>query len=338
MDVPPLLGLTHALDRIRLRDIRRQLRPRSAIGNQRRIQGLDVRNRPQGLGQLFGRHTDLLGHVGERRVLPRPGAIGVVAEPLLEFGPHLRRLAVQIQLVDRHLDRARLLGQCAPDGLPDPPGGVGRELQVPLRLELPDGLHQPDVAFLDQVTQRKPLPPGLLGDRDHQAQVALDHLLAVVVEGLQVFCRGLLGVLDLCRGLAHRAAVALFVRLGQESVAVRVPQVQPHGVEVPGLVGVRGEAQFHRNRLGVVCRFRLRILFGAVLFVIAKGMREKGEVFVIRLGVHGFPPGCRLPVSRWMESCLGTGQEMSTAAGPSPPAVRDQCSTLGEQKTFPRSG
>src|SRR2546429_4143071 len=48
-------------------------------------------------------------------------------------------------------DRAGLVGDRPRDGLPDPPRGVGRELVAAPILELVHGLHQADVAFLDQV-------------------------------------------------------------------------------------------------------------------------------------------------------------------------------------------
>ena len=63
------------------------------------------------------------------------------------------------------------------DRLPDPPGGVGRELVAAAVLELVDRLHQADVAFLDQVEELQAAVGVFLGDRDHEAQVRLHHLL-----------------------------------------------------------------------------------------------------------------------------------------------------------------
>src|SRR5437870_565034 len=74
-------------------------------------------------------------------------------------------------------DRARLVGDGSGNGLPDPPGGVRRELVAAAVLELVDGLHESDIAFLDQVQELQAAVGVLLCDRDDQAQVRLDHLL-----------------------------------------------------------------------------------------------------------------------------------------------------------------
>src|SRR5438093_12344370 len=55
----------------------------------------------------------------------------------------------------------------------DPPRGVRRELEASPVLEPVDGLHEPDVAFLDQIPQGKIAAQVALGDRDHQAQGGL---------------------------------------------------------------------------------------------------------------------------------------------------------------------
>ena len=87
------------------------------------------------------------------------------------------------QLVDRldHVhgdtDGARLVGDRAGDRLADPPGRVGRELVAAPVLELIDSLHQADIAFLDQVQKLQAAVGVLLGDRDDETQVRLDHFL-----------------------------------------------------------------------------------------------------------------------------------------------------------------
>src|SRR5438874_584844 len=64
-----------------------------------------------------------------------------------------------------------------PKRMPDPPGGIGRELVAAAILELIDRLHQSDIAFLDQVEELQAAVGVFLGDRDDEAQVRLHHLL-----------------------------------------------------------------------------------------------------------------------------------------------------------------
>ena len=86
------------------------------------------------------------------------------------------------QLVDRfdHVHRdangAGLIGDGAGDGLANPPGGVGGELVAAAIFELVDGLHQADVAFLNQVQELQAAVGVFLGDGNHQAQVGFDQL------------------------------------------------------------------------------------------------------------------------------------------------------------------
>ena len=68
------------------------------------------------------------------------------------------------------------VGDAAGDRLADPPRGVRRELEALAPVELLDGVHQPEVALLDQVEQRQAGRLVLLGDRHHEAQVRLDEL------------------------------------------------------------------------------------------------------------------------------------------------------------------
>src|SRR5690606_1158078 len=56
------------------------------------------------------------------------------------------------------------------------PGGIGRELVAAAILELVDGFHQPDVAFLNEVQELQAAVGVLLGNRDNETQIGLDHL------------------------------------------------------------------------------------------------------------------------------------------------------------------
>ena len=84
----------------------------------------------------------------------------------------------------------RLVGDGPGDGLADPPGGVGGELEALRVVELVDRPHEAEVALLDQVEEGQATVAVALGDGDHQAQVGFDELV--------------LGLL----ALAHQATIA----------------------------------------------------------------------------------------------------------------------------------
>jgi hypothetical protein len=54
---------------------------------------------------------------------------------------------------------------------PDPPGGVRRQLHAALGIELPEGVQQTQVPFLDEVHQLVFAAAVLLGDLHHEAQI-----------------------------------------------------------------------------------------------------------------------------------------------------------------------
>src|SRR5688572_5534124 len=79
--------------------------------------------------------------------------------------------------IERHADDATLLGERLEDCLPDPPDGVGDELD-PLRLvELVCGADQAEVALVDQVRERDALVLILLRDRHDEAEVRPNQLV-----------------------------------------------------------------------------------------------------------------------------------------------------------------
>src|SRR3984893_7714277 len=97
------------------------------------------------------------------------------------FLQHLPRNSIQLvdrfDHVHRNADGARLVRDRAGDGLTYPPSRVGRELVSAAIFELVDGLHQADVAFLDQVEELQSAIGVFLGDRDDETQIGLDHFL-----------------------------------------------------------------------------------------------------------------------------------------------------------------
>src|SRR5690606_39626475 len=63
------------------------------------------------------------------------------------------------------------------NGLANPPGGIGGELVTATVFELVHGLHQADVAFLDQVEELQATVGVFLGNGNHQTQVGFHHFL-----------------------------------------------------------------------------------------------------------------------------------------------------------------
>ena len=73
-------------------------------------------------------------------------------------------------------DGTRLIRQRTRNRLPNPPGGVGRKLITAVIFELIHRLHQPDVAFLNEIQKRQTAIGVFFRDTDHETQVRLDHL------------------------------------------------------------------------------------------------------------------------------------------------------------------
>src|SRR5215813_12299180 len=80
------------------------------------------------------------------------------------------------QLIDRlyhmywNADCTCLIGNRAGNRLTNPPGGIGTEFVAALVLELIDGLHQANIAFLDQVEKLETPVRVLLGDTDDETK------------------------------------------------------------------------------------------------------------------------------------------------------------------------
>ncbi len=111
------------------------------------------------------------------------------------------QLVDRLHHVHRDADGARLVGDGAGDGLPDPPGGVGAEFVALTVVEL---LHRPDeadVALLDEVQQGHAPSDVLLGHADHESEVGLGQALltleAVLLDLREVAAEALLVVRQL---------------------------------------------------------------------------------------------------------------------------------------------
>src|SRR5437879_4963609 len=101
----------------------------------------------------------------------------LAAELLHELARGPNELVDGLDHVHRDADRAGLIGDRPGDRLADPPGRVRRELVASQTFEVLAGLHQPDIAFLDQVQELETTVRIFLRDRDDETQVRLDHLL-----------------------------------------------------------------------------------------------------------------------------------------------------------------
>ena len=78
----------------------------------------------------------------------------------------------------RQTNGSCLVHQRSFDGLPNPPGRISGKTKALLRIKLADRVHEPEIAFFDQVQQRQTPIEISSGNPDHQAQIAFDHSLA----------------------------------------------------------------------------------------------------------------------------------------------------------------
>ena len=126
--------------------------------------------------RLFGDLHDLADLVfGNFHTLSQNGCIRFEAELLQMLATDPVHLVDGLDHVDRDADSARLVGNRARDRLADPPSGVRRELIAAAIFELVHCLHQTDIAFLNQIQELQATIGVFLGNRDHQAQIGLDH-------------------------------------------------------------------------------------------------------------------------------------------------------------------
>jgi hypothetical protein len=103
---------------------------------------------------------------------------GVAAQLLVQVAPDAGQLVDLLDEVHGQPDRAGLVGHAAGDRLPDPPRGVGRELEALGVVELLHGADQAEVALLDEVQQGHAATGVALGQRHDQPEVGLEQVVA----------------------------------------------------------------------------------------------------------------------------------------------------------------
>jgi len=113
-------------------------------------------------------------------------------------------------------DRATVLLDGALEGLADPPGGVGRELEPALPVELLDGTEQAEGTLLDEVDHLDAAVLVATGPVQYEAQVRRDHLLL----GLFVAGRHSLGEFDLFVVVGHGVTVKVSHQETQHVVGI----------------------------------------------------------------------------------------------------------------------
>jgi hypothetical protein len=243
---------------------------------------LQARDRAHDLARLVELLEGDLGAGGDLLVGGRTPVLGG------ELALHAGDLALALTDVHRDPNRPALVGEPALDRLPDPEGRVGRELVSLAPVELLGGADQAEDALLDQVEQRQLVTLVLLGERDDQPQVRVDHPLL----GLEVPALDALGQLDLLVG-------------GQQRVAAHVAQEQ--------LERVAG----HHDQLLVVVVDARRRAVGAVVRYLDPARLEtlvqRGELVVRELELlgelrelgHGYAASLLAALEERVDSALG---------------------------------
>ena len=120
------------------------------------------------LDDLLRGHVELLGELLRS---------GLAAEVLQHLALDAGQLVDDLDHVHRDADGAGLVGHRAGDRLPDPPGGVRRELVALGVVELLDRADQAEVALLDQVEEEHAATGVALGQRHDEAQVGLEQVV-----------------------------------------------------------------------------------------------------------------------------------------------------------------
>jgi hypothetical protein len=80
-----------------------------------------------------------------------------------------------LELVHGNADDARLIRERAVDRVADPPHCVRVEPDAPSPVELLDGAHEPQCAFLHEIRERQESLTALVYHPEHEAHVRLDE-------------------------------------------------------------------------------------------------------------------------------------------------------------------
>ncbi len=162
-------------------------------------------------------------------------SVGLV-EGLTITGGLTERSAEAGRAVAGDADEAGLLIERAPDGLADPEGGVGRELEAAAPVELVDGVLETEVALLDEVEEVHSLGERVTaGDRHDEAQVGTDEAVLGLLGLLDLALQrdGALAVVEFCLGLAALLDLTgefTLVLRGEQGNFADVVQVKADGV------------------------------------------------------------------------------------------------------------
>ena len=110
--------------------------------------------------------------------------VGVAAELLGELALDPDDLVDRLDHVDGDADRPRLVGDGPGDRLADPPCRVRRELEPAAVIELLDGAHQAEIAFLDEIEEGHAPVAVALGDGHDEPEVRLgEEVLCLLALG-----------------------------------------------------------------------------------------------------------------------------------------------------------
>src|SRR5215471_10162901 len=150
----------------------------------------------QRFADLPRRHVDAAGEFFVGRL---------AAEFLYHQALSPQYLVYDLDHMDRDPDGTPLVCNGASYGLTDPPGRISRELVAPAPVELFDSPHQPDIPFLYQVEEVQTAINVILGDRDHESEVGLDHLAFSLFDFGLSGDHGLKGPFDVSRSRAVAA-------------------------------------------------------------------------------------------------------------------------------------